>query len=199
MSGTWQKRKMGGRWKITTPGGVKGEEEQRSCDENVRACYLMKRDVRGGTGAAVMNGGDKDEEGSDSKGAKRWNDEFGCEMMWINRALRKKGGGRGGRARWGWSGEDSLAYAGMVHWAFPALLFNLPLFSLSFCSPEISEWVGERVTECERKKQKVTVSEVMTEWGGDSDRESTRLVSGYGALRKCYTGMTPGFLLGKRF
>lgn len=66
-----KKRTMSGRQKITTPGGVKGEEEQRSCDENVRACCLMKRDVRGGTGAAVMNGGDKDEEGSDSKGAKR--------------------------------------------------------------------------------------------------------------------------------
>lgn len=50
---------------------MKGEEEQRSCDENVRACCLMKRDVRGGAGAAVMNGGDKDEEGSDSEGAKR--------------------------------------------------------------------------------------------------------------------------------
>lgn len=51
----------------------------------------MKRDEGGGTEAAVMNGGDKDEGGNDSKVGEPERskvDKFGSEMMWINRDRR---------------------------------------------------------------------------------------------------------------
>lgn len=60
---------------------------------------------------------------------------------------------RGWGKRGGWSDEGSLAHA-QLHPAYPALWFYLTLFSPFFCSPEISEWVGE--TESARK---VTVSD----------------------------------------
>lgn len=46
---------------------------------------------------------------------------------------RRMGGGRGGDG----AGEDSLAYAGPVHRAFPAPPFHLPLLSLLLFSRNI--------------------------------------------------------------
>lgn len=89
-----------------------------------------------------------------------------CGKMDMGARGIKKSGGWGKRG--GWSDEGSLAYA--QQYTEPTLLscFYLTLFSPAFCSPEISEWVGE--TECARKLQSV-----MTEWGGESDRGRSRL------------------------
>lgn len=109
------------------------------------------------------------------KGALRY------EMMQENghtRTWERKAGGWE-EEKGGWSGEDSLAYAGLVHWAFPAPLFHLTLFSLLLFSRNI--WVGGR------EKEKVTASEVMTEWGGESDRGSRWLVSRLDIFRNCST------------
>lgn len=96
-------------------------------------------------------------------GEKRWmrrkrsNSELatiGYEMMrWENghrKTWERKEKEGGGKKRRGWNVEDSLAYATMVHWVFPALPFHLALFSLLLFSRNI--WVGGR------EKEKVTVS-----------------------------------------
>lgn len=42
-------------------------------------------------------------------------DKFDYEMMWINGDRRTGGKGGGWEEERGWSGEDSLAYTGLVH------------------------------------------------------------------------------------
>lgn len=42
-------------------------------------------------------------------------DKFDYEMMWINGDRRTGGKGGGWEEERGWSGEDSLAHAGLVH------------------------------------------------------------------------------------
>lgn len=161
-----EKGRWGGVRKVTTPEGMKGEEERRcekrSCDEKIR------RSVR------VWWKEMKEEEEwrpwwmERTKTTPRWEnlkglevDTFAREM--INGRRRTEEDGRKRRGG-GWSGEDSLAYAGLVHWAFPALPFYLPLFSLLLFSRNI--WVGGRESNrvCEEE------GESYSKWSDDRVR-----------------------------